>query len=81
MNHVPSFADFLFLAFWLFFGGWGLRAMLCWFLRTREIERRMHELDALVRAIGAHLEVPLPKQIERISIRARATAWFMRLRA
>jgi hypothetical protein len=81
MNHVPGLTDFMRLAFLIIFGGWALRAVLCWLLRTREIERRVHELEAVVRAIGGHLDVPLPKPVARMSLRARAMACFARLRA
>lgn len=81
MNHVPGLTDFLTLALLVFFGGWFLRTVLCWLLRTREIERRQRELEALVRAIGGHLDVPLPQPVVRVTLRARAMACVARLRA
>lgn len=80
MNHVPTWAETIVAVIWLIVALLVLRAVMSWLVRSRELVRRIDELESLVRVIGAHLNVPLPAPAGRKSLRERTAALYAQTR-
>jgi hypothetical protein len=74
MTHIPGPLDVVMLVFWIVAGAWILRATMCWLTRSKQIEQRQRELEALVRALAVGMNVALPESVARATLRSRLVA-------
>ncbi|ARL04361.1 hypothetical protein [Burkholderia pseudomallei] len=69
------------MTIWIVFGLWLIRRVLAWFLYTRRIEKRMEQMESLLRALAGGMGVELPPPVEPVTLRGWVRRCNARVRA
>ncbi len=81
MTRAPGPFDFVVVTIWIVFGLWLIRRVLAWFLYTRRLEKRIEQMESLLRVLAGGMGVELPPPVEPVSLRGWVRHCGARVRA